>query len=118
MMRVLPSIPGVAAILTAMLASPSMTAAAPAPTVEAVAAPLVPGAARQSGFLMAQQRQLSLREVQQIIQRQVPGRILDASLERRDGRVVFVVRWEPAEQRGRVMFFVVDALSGRIIARQ
>jgi uncharacterized membrane protein YkoI len=66
------------------------------------------------------QRQLTLREVSQIIAREVPGSILEAELSNQGGRPVYVVRWEPSDesQRGRLLVFVVDAESGRILSRR
>ncbi|MCU0882376.1 MAG: PepSY domain-containing protein [Hyphomonadaceae bacterium] len=66
------------------------------------------------------QRQLTLREVSQIIAREVPGSILEAELSNQGGRPVYVVRWEPSDeaQRGRLLVFVVDAETGRILSRR
>lgn len=61
---------------------------------------------------------LSLREVAQIINQSVPGRLSDAQLVNEGGRQVYVVRWEPSENRGRIIEFVVDAESGRILSRR
>jgi uncharacterized membrane protein YkoI len=66
------------------------------------------------------ERQLTLREVAQIIAREVPGSILEAELTSQGGRPVYVVRWEPSDesQRGRLLVFVVDAENGRILSRR
>jgi uncharacterized membrane protein YkoI len=66
------------------------------------------------------ERQLTLREVSQIIAREVPGSILEAELSSQNGRAVYVVRWEPSDeaQRGRLLIFVVDAETGRILSRR
>lgn len=66
------------------------------------------------------ERQLTLREVSQIIARELPGSILDAELVNQGGRSVYVVRWEPSDDssRGRIVIFVVDAENGRILSRR
>lgn len=72
------------------------------------------------GFQLAQSRQLSLREVVQIIASQVPGRLSDARLVDQGGRTVYLIRWEPSDEsaRGRLLEFVVDAESGAILSRR
>jgi hypothetical protein len=61
---------------------------------------------------------LSLREVAQILNQSVPGRLSDAQLVNDGGRQVYVVRWEPSENRGRIIEFVVDAETGKILSRR
>jgi hypothetical protein len=67
-----------------------------------------------------QARQLSLREVVQIIDARVPGRLSDAQLRSEGGRMVYLIRWEPSaeNQRGRIIIFVVDAESGAILSQR
>ena len=63
---------------------------------------------------------LSLREVAQIIDNNVPGRLSDAQLTNEGGRQVYLVRWEPSQEkeRGRIIIFVVDAETGKILSRR
>jgi uncharacterized membrane protein YkoI len=70
--------------------------------------------------MLIQQRQLSLREVAQIIDARVPGRLSDAQLVEQGGRLVYVIRWEPSDEsmRGRILIFVVDAETGSILSRR
>lgn len=73
------------------------------------------------GVMIAEQNpKLSLREVAQIIGAQVPGRLSDANLINENGRMLYIVRWEPSEEgnRGRIIIFVVDADTGQIVSRR
>jgi uncharacterized membrane protein YkoI len=85
----------------------------------AVAAPAhsVP---RDAGFMLTQARQLSLREVVEIIAAQEPGRLSDAKLVTEGGRAIYQIRWEPSREgvRGRILFFTVDAETGQILSRR
>lgn len=67
-----------------------------------------------------QGRQLSLREVVQIIEGSVPGRLSDAQLVYQGQRAVYLIRWEASEPsaRGRIILFTVDAETGQILSRR
>lgn len=97
----------------------------------AAADPLVPGlfpwvlpapadSGREAVVQVRQARQLSLREVAQIIDARVPGRLSDAQLVEQNGRMVYIIRWEPSDEnaRGRIIIFVVDAETGAILSRR
>lgn len=61
-------------------------------------------------------RLLPLGRIMQMISRATPGRLLDAGLEPGpDGRPAYRVRW--AATGGRRIDFIVDAVSGAILAR-
>jgi hypothetical protein len=64
--------------------------------------------------------QLSLRQVVEIIDAQEPGRMLDSESVVTNGRLTYVVRWEPSREalRGRILFFTVDAETGQILSRR
>lgn len=67
-----------------------------------------------------QSRQLSPREAVQIINARVPGRPYDVREEMQNGRLVYVIRWEPSDEnaRGRIIIFVVDAETGAILSQR
>jgi uncharacterized membrane protein YkoI len=71
-------------------------------------------------LIMTQARQLSLREVVEIIEAVEPGRLSDAKLVSENGRAVYQIRWEPSREdvRGRILFFTVDAETGQILSRR
>ncbi len=58
-------------------------------------------------------RIVPLEQVISQIQRRVGGRLLDADLQDRGGRPIYIVRWSTDD--GRRIDFVVDAQSGAII---
>lgn len=61
-------------------------------------------------------RLMPLGQVMDLIRRRTPGRLLDAGLEPGpDGRPAYRVRW--AATGGRRIDFIVDAVSGAILAR-
>ncbi|MBN8646981.1 MAG: PepSY domain-containing protein [Caulobacterales bacterium] len=61
-------------------------------------------------------RVLSLRDVAQIINSQVPGSVLDAQGPVDvNGRKVYYVRWQ--SNRGAIILFEVDAETGQILRR-
>lgn len=63
-----------------------------------------------------QGRILSLRDIAQIINSQVPGSVLDAQGPYdKNGRKVYHVRWQ--SNRGAIIDFEVDAESGQILSR-
>jgi hypothetical protein len=63
-----------------------------------------------------QGRMMPLGQVMQLIKRRTPGRLLDAGLEPGpDGRPAYRVRW--AATGGRRIDFIVDAVTGTILAR-
>lgn len=96
-----------------------LLAAAVLATGASFAAPAA-AAPRDSGFMLIQARQLSLREVVEIIAAQEPGRLSDAKLVSEGGRAVYQIRWEPSRDsmRGRILFFTVDAETGQILSRR
>jgi hypothetical protein len=83
-------------------------------------APVITDSSRDGVVPVRQARQLSLREVAQIIDARVPGRLSDAQLVEQNGRMVYVIRWEPSDEnaRGRIIIFVVDAETGAILSRR
>jgi len=57
---------------------------------------------------------LSPAQVEAMIQRMTPGRRLNISLERSDGRAIYLVRWQTND--GRRIDYVVDGNSGQILS--
>lgn len=82
--------------------------------------PATADSGRDAVVQVRQARQLSLREVAQIIDARVPGRLSDAQLVEQNGRMVYIIRWEPSDEnaRGRIIIFVVDAETGAILSRR
>lgn len=60
---------------------------------------------------------LGLRQISQLIYNKYPGTLLDAERKNDNGRVVYIVRWEPSNvaARGRIITFIVDAENGAIL---
>jgi hypothetical protein len=70
----------------------------------------------QARSAVRQGRMMPLGQVMQQIRRGTPGRLLDAGLEPGpDGRPAYRVRW--AATGGRRIDFIVDAVTGAIVAR-
>ena len=61
-------------------------------------------------------RRAPLQQVLRSIESRTPGRLLDASVQDRDGRQVYRVRW--AGDDGRRLDYLVDAESGRILSAE
>jgi len=59
-------------------------------------------------------RSLPLGAIVNQVQRQQPGRLLDADLKDRGGRLVYRLRW--MTPNGNVLNMIVDARSGRVLS--
>lgn len=105
----------------ALAASASLAEANPhLPDLFPWTVPATADSGRDGVVQVRQARQLSLREVAQIIDARVPGRLSDAQLVEQNGRMVYIIRWEPSDEnaRGRIIIFVVDAETGAILSRR
>lgn len=93
--------------LALILASLALLSADPASAQ--VRFELVQGPAAQSA------PRLSPAQVEAIIQRMTPGRRLNITLERSDGRAIYLVRWQTND--GRRIDYVIDGNSGQVLSR-
>ena len=59
---------------------------------------------------------LPLERVIQVITEQQPGRALEVELERKSGAYLYEVEW--LDTQGQVWEYLLDAKSGRVIARE
>lgn len=81
-----------------------------------IADPASAQARREPAPVQAGQAQprLSTAQIEAIIQRMTPGRRVNISLERSDGRAIYVVRWQTND--GRRIDYVIDGNSGAVLS--